>query len=79
MNEQKSTFETLKVSPCNSENLLLDNNKDPGETFFKESYFADTNYFSTEGVKLKIFCIKINSSSLLRLNIRSLQKNFDKL
>ena len=72
-------FETLKFSPYNSENLLLDNNSDPVENFFKESHFADTNCFSTEEAKLKISCSKSNSFSLLHLNIRSLQKNFDKL
>ena len=74
MNKQNSTFETLKFSPYNSENLLLDNNNDPDENFLKESYFADTNYFSTEEAKLKISCSKSNSFSLLHLNIRSLQK-----
>ena len=43
MNKQKSTFEILKFSPYNSENLLLDNNNDPEENVFKESHFADTN------------------------------------
>ena len=45
MNKQNSTFEILKFSPYNSENLLLDSNNDPDENFFKESYFADTDYF----------------------------------
>ena len=67
-------FETLKFSRYNSENLLLDNNSDPVENFFKESHFADTNCFSTEEAKLKISCSKSNSFSLLHLNIRSLQK-----
>ena len=71
-------FETLKFSPYNSENLLLDNNSDRDENFFKESYFADTNYFSAED-KLKISCSMSNSFSLLHLNIRSFPKNSDKL
>ena len=79
MNKQNSTFETLKFSPYDSENLLLDNNSDSNKNFFKESYFADTNYFSAEEAKLNISCSKSNSFSLLHLNIRSLQKNFDKL
>ena len=79
MNKQNSTFEILKFSPYNSENLLLDNNNDPDENFFKESNFADTNYFSTDEAKLKISCSKSNSLSQLHLNIRSLQKKFDKL
>ena len=79
MNKQNSTFETLKFSPYNSENLLLDNINDPDENFFKEWYFPDTNYFSTEEAKLKISCSKSNSFSLLHLIIRSLQKSFYKL
>ena len=79
MNNQNSTFETLKFNPYDSENLLLDNNSDPDENFFKESYFTDTKYFSAEEAKLKLSCSKSNSFSLLHLNIRSLQKNFDKL
>ena len=74
MNKQNSTFKTLKFSPYSSENRLLDNNSNPGENFFKESYFADTNYFSTEEAKLKISCSKSNSFPLLHLNFRSLQK-----
>ena len=74
MNKQNSTFETLKFSPYDSENLLLDNNSDPDENFFKESYFVDTNYFSAEEAKLKISCSKSNSFPLLHLNIRNLQK-----
>ena len=42
-------------------------------------YFADTNYISTEEAKLKISFSKSNSFLLLHLNIRSLQKVFDKL
>ena len=49
-------FEALKFSRYNSENLLLDNNSDPVENFFKESHFADNNCFSTEEAKLKISC-----------------------
>ena len=79
MNKQNSTFETLKFSPCDSENLLLDNNNGLDENFFKESYFADTNYFLAEEAKLKISCSKSSSFSLLYLNIRSLQKSFEKL
>ena len=79
MNNQNSTFETLKFNPYDSENLLLDNNSDPDENFFKESYFTDTKYFSAEKANLKLSCIKSNSFSLLHLNIRSLQRNFDKL
>ena len=79
MNNQNSTFETLKFNPYDSENLLLDNNSDPDENFFKESYFTDTKYFSAEEAKLKPSCSKSNSFSLLHLNIRSLQRNFDKL
>ena len=55
MNKQNSTFEILKFSPYNSENLLLDNNNDSDENFFNESYFADINYFSTEEAKSFIF------------------------
>ena len=79
MNKQNSTFEILKFSPYNSENLLLDNNNDPDENFCEESYFADTSYYSTEEAKQKSSYSKSNSFSLLHLNIRSLQKNFDKL
>ena len=79
MNNQNSTFETLKFNPYDSENLLLDNHSDPDENFFKESYLTDTKYFSAEEAKLKLFCSKSNSFSLLHLNIRCLQRNFDKL
>ena len=71
MNRPNSTFETLKFSPHNPENLLLHNNNNLDENFFKESYFADTNYFSIEEAKLKISCSKSSSFSLRGFNIRS--------
>ena len=75
MNNQNSTFESLNFNRYDSENLLLDNNSDPDENIFKESYFSDTKYFSAEEAKLKLYCGKSNSFSLLHLNIRSLQRN----
>ena len=71
MNNQNSTFETLKFNPYDSENLLLDNNSDPNENFCKESYFTDTKYFSAEKAKLKLSCSKSIHShySILTLEV----------
>ena len=74
MNKQNSTFETLKFSPYDSENLLLDSNSDPDENFFKESYFADTNYFLAEEAKLKYLVVRAVHSHYFILTLEVSKK-----
>ena len=49
------------------------------KTFLKNRILPILSIFSAEEGKLKLSCSKSNSFSLLHLNIRSLQRNFDKL
>ena len=50
MNKQNSTVESLKFSPYDSENLLLDNNSNPDENFcfvpFVQCYIQDSTFNS---------------------------------
>ena len=78
-NTPKSDFENLKFSPFDLQNILLNNSNNPDDKFFNTNQFPDTNYFTIEETKPKLFCSDYKSFSILHLNIRSFKKNFDKL
>ena len=79
MNILNDDFENLHFSPFDLQNLLLDNYNDPDDNFFNTSHFTDSSYFTTEETKSKLSSNDDKSFSILHLNIRSLQKNFEKL
>ena len=79
MNTPKSDFKNLKFSSFDLQNILLNNSNDPDDNFFNTNQFSDTNYFTIEETKSKLFCSDDKSISILHRNIRSLKKNFDKL
>ena len=79
MNTPESDFKNLKFSSFDLQNILLNNSNDPDDNFFNTNQFSDTNYFTIEETKSKLFCSDDKSFSVLHLNIRSLKKNFDKL
>ena len=60
-----------------SEKILNNDNQDPDENFFNAFNFKDSQYFTPEESS-RINFVK-SSFSMLHLNIRSLQKNFDSL
>ena len=57
----------------------FENSNDPDDNCFNTNQFSDTNYFTIEETKSKLFCSDDKSFSILHLNIRSFKKNFDNL
>ena len=79
MHTPRGDFENLKFSPFDLQNILLNNNKDPDDSFFNTNQFSDTYYFTIVETKSKLSCCDNKSFSILHLNIKSFKKNFDKL
>ena len=79
MSTPKSDFESLKFSPFDFQNLLLNNSNDSVDNFLNTNQFSDTNYFTIEETKSNLFWSDDKSFSIFHRNLRSLKKNFDKL
>ena len=76
-----STFENLKFNPFHlNNNILLNNLTDPDVNLFNENQNMDTPYLDINEAKNKLGSFNdSNSFHILHLNIRSLNKNFEKL
>ena len=57
MNTPKSDFENLKFSPFDFQYILLNNSSGPDDNFFNTNHFPDTNYFTIEETKSKLFAV----------------------
>ena len=78
MNTDNSTLENLAFNPRNLETVSLSEVVDSDENLFKEFVTdLDTKYFFPETLPNYFQNTKIIKISILRLNIRSLQKHFD--
>ena len=73
------TLETFSFNPFIVNENMNDNNQDPNLNFFHESISSsfDADYVSTKDFKSKFKDYSKNSFSVLRLNIRSLSKDFE--
>ena len=82
MAEATEGFENRSFNPfLNQGKILLDNNSDPDENFFDENSFSkiDAQYFSLEELKENHIAPDNRSFSILHVNIRSLNRNFEHL
>ena len=77
MNTQN--FENLTFNTFNKENILLDDSFDPDNNFFDTHDIPKTTYFTPDTLKTMIKENNDISFSVLHLNIRSLNKNFESL
>ena len=59
--------------------MLNNDSQDPDENFFNAFNFKDSQYFTPEESSQNLNSFDKSSFSMLHLNIRSLQKNFDSL
>ena len=79
--QKNNNFENLIFdSFLNQENILTNNSFDPDSNFFNENIFQtlNANYFSEEEAKFKLSSQTNKLSfSILHLNIRSMNKNFE--
>ena len=82
-NQNTLNFENLSYNPfLNRNKILLNDNLDPDEHFYNDEMFEkiNANYFSIETIQTKLKNLSANSSfSVLHLNIRSLNRNFENL
>ena len=79
--ESFENFENLKFDPFKSKDVLLDDSNDPDKNFYHNIQAIDTQYYVPSDLlslseKLHIYSANF---SMTRLNIRSAQKNFEKL
>ena len=72
-------FESLTFNKFDRESILLNYSFDPDSSFFNMHGFTNTTYFTPETLKSMIKENNDISISVLHLNIRSLNKNFESL
>ena len=70
-------FENLTFNKFDKENILLNDSFDVDSNFFNTHDFTNTTYFTRETLKAMIKENIDISFSVLNLNIRSLNKNFE--
>ena len=73
-------FEKQVFNPFDFQKVLIDEGNDPDINFFNDkSETVDTPYFSVDELNSLSDKLLKNSFSILHINIRSLNKNFEKL
>ena len=72
-------FENQTFNAFGKESILLNDSFDPDNNFFNTHGFTNTTYFTPETLKVMIKVNNDISFSVLLLNIRSLNKNFESL
>ena len=78
-NARKADFESAAFRIFDFENILNSDSQDPDGNFFNAFNFKDSQYFIPEESSWSLNNFDKSSFSMLHLNIRSLQKNFDSL
>ena len=78
-NARKADFESAAFRTFDFENILNNDSQDPDENFFNAFNFKDLQHFTRGESSRNLNNFDNNSFSILHLNIRSLQKNFDRL
>ena len=78
-NARKTNFESAAFRNFDFEKILNNDSQDPDENFFNAFNFKDLQYFTPEKFSQNLNSFDNSSFSMLHLNIRSLQKNFDSL
>ena len=76
---ENENFENVLFNPFDSQNMLGDENNDPDINFFNEkSEAVNSPYYNVDKFNSSRNLLK-NSFSVLDINIRSINKNFEKL
>ena len=78
-NARKADFESAVFRNFDFEKILNNDSQDPDENFFNAFNFKDSQYFPPKEFSQNLNNFDKSSFSMLHLNIRSLQKNFDSL
>ena len=78
-NARKADFEFAAFRTFDFEKILNNDSQYPDGNFFNTFNFKDSQYFTPEESSRNLNNFDKSSFSMLHLNIRSLQKNFDSL
>ena len=78
-NARKADFESIAFRTFAFKRMLNNDSQDPDENFFNAVNFKDSQYFTPEESSQNLDHFDKSGFSMLHLNIRSLQKNFDSL
>ena len=76
-NARKADFESAVFRNFDFQKMLNNDSQDAAENFFNAFNFRDSQYFTPEESSQNLNSFDQSSFSMLHLNIRSLQKNFD--
>ena len=77
---QNENFENIFFNSFDSQNILSDENNDPNINFYNEkSEAVNSPYYNVDKFNLSSQNLLNNSFSVLHINIRSMNKNFEKL
>ena len=79
MGSRMADFESIAFRTFDFERILNNDSQDPDENCFNAFSFKDSQYFTPEESTRSLSHFDKSSLSMLHLNIRSLQKNFDNL
>ena len=72
-------FESIAFRTFDFDRILNNDSQDPDENFFNAFSFKDSQYFTPEESTRNLNHFDKRGFSILHLNIRSFQKNFDSL
>ena len=76
-NARKTDFESVAFRTFDFQKILNNDSQNPGENFFNAFNFKDSQNFTPEESSRNLNNFDKSRFSMLHLNIRSLQKNFD--
>ena len=77
---ENENFENIFFNPFDSQNILSGENNDPDINFFNEKYEAvNSPYYNVYKFSSSSQNLVKNSFSVLHINIRCMNKNFQKL
>ena len=72
-----TNFESMLFSPFSTKECFVDNDHDPDINFHHDASMLDTQYLMPDKFKTNFMDFSKNSLSVLHLNIRSINKNFE--
>ena len=79
MSFDESNFEKLRFDPAGFDDVLLNNTNDPDENIFNNLSLIDSVFYAVEEAATSLKKFNDKTFSVLHLNVRSLNKNFESL
>ena len=79
MSFNEKNLERLRFDPFDFDNVLLNNTNDPDENIFNNLSQIDSVFYAVEEAATSLKTFSDKNFSVLRLNLRSLNQNFESL